>query len=194
MDNIPKILAFAGSLRHDSFNKKLVKIAAAGARKAGAEVQIVNLEHYHLPLYNADDEAEEGLPPGAKELKQLVLEHDGLLIASPEYNSSVTAPLKNALDWVSRPEKGDEERLIAYRGKYAAIMSASPGNLGGLRGLVHVRSILENIGVTVLPDQVTICAAHDAFNESGQLKDPQKLERALGLGASLAELLKKLKN
>lgn len=186
----PKILALAGSLRKDSLNKRLVKIAAAGARKAGAEVTIVDLADYRLPLYDGDLEAREGIPEKAKELKKLFVENQGFLIASPEYNSSISGTFKNAIDWVSRPEEG-EPPLIGFKGKVAAIMSASPGALGGLRGLVHVRAILGNVGTLIIPDQLTVSSAHEAFNEEGQLKDPKKLEQALGLGATLADYIKR---
>ena len=152
---MPRILAFACSLRRDPFNKKLVSIAAHGAREAGAEVTLIDLKDFPLPLFDQDLEAEQGMPENGKKLKKLFIDHDGLLIASPEYNSSFPAVLKNAIDWVSRPAPG-EPSLVAFRGKVATLMSASPGALGGLRGLVHVRSILGNIGVIVLPDQMAV--------------------------------------
>src|SRR6185295_2879266 len=99
----PKILAFAGSMRKDSFNKKLIRVAAEGARSAGAEVTLIDLKDFPLPVYDGDLEAAEGLPAGAKKLKELFLQNQGLLIASPEYNSSIPGTLKNAIDWVSRP-------------------------------------------------------------------------------------------
>ena len=117
-----------------------------------------------------------------------MLNHDGLLIASPEYNSSITPLLKNIIDWVSRPSNG-ENALIAYQGKVAAIMSASPGRLGGLRGLVHLRSILSNIGVLVIPDQVAVGEAHRAFGSDGNLVDEKTQESVKGLGADVAKLL-----
>src|SRR5215471_4093780 len=137
----PRILAFAGSLRRESFNKKLVPIAVKGAREAGAEVTLIDLKDFPLPLFDQDLEAEQGMPQNGAKLKRLFIEHDGLLISSPEYNSSITGVLKNAIDWVSRPAP-DEPSLVAFRGKVATLMSASPGALGGLRGLVHLRSIL----------------------------------------------------
>ena len=125
-------------------------------------------------------------------LKQLFIDHDGLLIASPEYNSSITAVLKNAIDWVSRPAPG-EPSLVAFRSKVATLMSASPGALGGLRGLVHVRSILSNIGVIVLPDQIAVAKAHEAFNADGSLKDSKQQSGIEELGHTLASFLMKLK-
>jgi NAD(P)H-dependent FMN reductase len=188
----PRILAFAGSLRRESFNKKLVPIAARGARDAGAEVTLIDLKDFPLPVFDQDLEAEQGMPENGKKLKQLFIDHDGLLIASPEYNSSITAVLKNAIDWVSRPAPG-EPSLVAFRGKVATLMSASPGALGGLRGLVHVRSILGNIGVIVLPEQIAVAKAHEALNPDGSLKDPKQQAGIEGLGHTLASFLMKLK-
>lgn len=188
----PRILAFGGSLRRDSFNQNLAAAAAAGAREAGAEVTVIALRDYPLPVFDQDLEAASGMPPAAKKLKQLFREHHGLIIASPEYNSSITAALKNALDWVSRAESDDEPPLVAFTGKTAILCSASPGALGGLRGLVHVRAILGNIGVTVLPDQVAVSQSHSAFGPDGLLKDEKQAARVNGLGVQLAKYLSKL--
>ncbi len=125
----PRVLAFAGSTRRESFNKKLVQIAANGVRAAGAEVTLLDLKDFPLPLFDQDLEAEQGMPDNGTKLKKLFIDHDGLLIASPEYNSSITGVLKNAIDWVSRPAP-DEPPLVAFRGKVATLMSASPGALG----------------------------------------------------------------
>ena len=160
----PRILAFAGSARKDSWNATLVRIAAEGARQAGAEVTVIDLKDYPLEIFNEDLEKKAGTPENASRLKKLFVEHDGLLIASPEYNSSITPLLKNTIDWVSRPAEG-ESPLAAYRNKSAALMSASPGGLGGLRGLVHVRAILSSIGVLVLPDQIAVSSAFEAFDD-----------------------------
>ncbi|MCB1277124.1 NAD(P)H-dependent oxidoreductase [Prosthecobacter sp.] len=187
----PKILAFAGSTRTASFNKLLVRFAADAARAAGAEVTVVDLRDYPLPLFDGDMEDHEGIPENGKKLKTLFREHDGFLIASPEYNSSITAVLKNTLDWVSRSETDDEPALIAYRGKAAALLSASPGALGGLRGLVHVRAILGNMGVVVLPEQAAVPKAHEAFDVGGRLKDERTARQVTGAAKSLAEFLKK---
>jgi NAD(P)H-dependent FMN reductase len=188
----PRILAFAGSLRKDSFNKKLVKVAAAGAKAAGAEVTVIDLKDFPLPIYDGDLEAASGLPENAVKLKELFKAHDGLMIASPEYNSSITAALKNAIDWVSRSAPG-EAPLTCFTDKAAVLMSASPGALGGLRGLVHFRAILGNIGVLVLPDQIAVGRSGDAFNADGTLKDAKQQAGIEGLGAKLARTLAKLK-
>ena len=191
MPYTPKILAFAGSLRVGSFNKKLVQIAAAGARDAGAEVNYIDLRDYPLPIFDEDLEASQGLPANARKLKDLMFDHQGLLISAPEYNSSLTAALKNTIDWISRPVSG-EPALGGFPGKVAGLMSASPGALGGLRGLVHVRAILGNIGVIVLPDQVAIVKAHDAFDSAGGLKDDKQRAAVAAIGASVAKTLAKL--
>ncbi|MHC5596496.1 MAG: NADPH-dependent FMN reductase [Nostoc sp.] len=191
MASTPKILAFAGSTRIDSYNKKLVKIAATGAKVAGAEVTYIDLRDLPLPLFDEDLEAQEGLPANARTFKDLLISHQGLLIASPEYNSSLTAVLKNAIDWASRPAP-NEAPLAAFVGKVATIMSASPGAIGGLRGLVHLRSILGNIKVLVLPDQVALPKAYEAFDVDGTLKDPKQQESIEQLGAGLTKILLKL--
>ena len=192
MADVPKILAFAGSTRTGSFNKQLVKIAVAGARAAGAEVTLLDLRDLPMPLYDGDLEAAEGIPPNGQKFKALMLAHQGLLISAPEYNSGITGVLKNAIDWASRSAPG-EAPLACFVGKVAALMSASPGGLGGLRSLVHVRSILGNIHVLVLPDQVAVPRAHEAFSPEGALKDPKQQAAIEQLGRNLAEILVKLK-
>lgn len=188
-----KILAFAGSTRSGSYNKQLSRVAADAAREAGAEVTWLDLRDLKLPLYDGDDEEANGLPEGAKTLKRLMIESHGFLISSPEYNSSITGVLKNAIDWASRAETDDEPPLVAYDGKIAGLVSASPGALGGLRGLVTLRSILGNIGVFVLPDQVTLPKAGDAFDENGKLKDSRKLQQVKDLAEQLVRVTGKLR-
>lgn len=192
MSTKPRILAFAGSLRKDSYNKKLVAIAAQGARDAGADVTLIDLADYPLPLFDEDCEREQGMPENGKKLKQLFLEHDGLLISSPEYNSGFSAVLKNAIDWVSRSAPG-EKPLSAYVGKTAALIAASPGGFGGLRGLVPLRMLLGNIQVLVIPDQIVIAQAHEAFALDGSLKDAGKQAGTIAIGRKLAETIAKLK-
>lgn len=187
MNTAPKILAFAGSLRRDSFNKKLVQIAAHGARAAGAEVTIVDLREFPMPIFDQDFEKAEGLPANVKRFKELMKAHQGLLIASPEYNSSISGVLKNTIDWASRAEQG-EPALACFHGKVAGIMSASPGALGGLRGLVTLRSILGNIQVIVLPEQVSVSKANEAFGLDGKLVDAKQHAAVEKIGARVAHV------
>lgn len=183
---MPKILAFSGSARKDSFNQKLVQIAALGAQQAGAEVTVVNLADYPMPIFNQDLEIAEGMPQYARAFKELLIEHEGFLIASPEYNSAFSPLLKNAIDWASRRE-GEESPLLAFRGKVAVIMAASPGALGGLRGLVFLRMLLANLGIIVLPDQLAVANADKAFHADGYLLDEDRQATGLKLGMILAQ-------
>jgi len=191
--NKPKILAFAGSLRKDSWNKKLVKIATVGAREAGAEVTLIDLKDYPLPLYDQDIEDSQGLPENVLKLKELMLNHDGFLISCPEYNSSMSAVFKNVIDWTSRKAKPDEIYLCCFIGKAVGLLSASPSQLGGLRGLVHVRSLLGNIFSYVIPQQKTIPLADQAFDENGNLKDEKLQTDAMNIGKQLTQFISKLK-
>lgn len=189
-----KILAFSGSSRKQSVNQKLVKIAALAAENQGASVTVIDLIDFPMPLFNQDLEAEQGMPAKAHEFKKLLVEHDGFLIASPEYNSAFSPLLKNVIDWASRAESDDELPLMAYRGKVASIMAASPGGLGGIRGLVFLRMLLNNIGVTVLPEQQAIPMAFKAFGEDGKLTDKKQQLAVEKLGLNLVNILEKLKH
>lgn len=181
-----KLLFLAGSSRKDSTNKKLAQLAANMTIQTGVEAVFIDLNDYEMPLYNGDLEDEQGLPENTKKLKQLFVESDGLFIASPEYNGSFSALLKNTLDWVSRAHLENEPPLSAYKGKVAAISAVSPGPLGGLRGLVPLRMLLGNIGVTVTPTQVAIGSGFQAFDSDGNLVD----ERQAGmLKATIDELV-----
>ncbi|MCE9625945.1 MAG: NAD(P)H-dependent oxidoreductase [Deltaproteobacteria bacterium] len=186
----PRLLAFAGSTRKESYNKKVLEFAVQGAKSAGAEVTLLDLRDLPLPLYDGDLEAESGLPENVKKLKSLMKAHEGFLIASPEYNSSISGVLKNAIDWASRPEPG-EAPLACFSGKAAALLSATPGALAGLRGLAEVGRILHNIGVHVLPYQVGVPRVHEAFNPDGSLKDPKLRANLEKVGTSLSEFLMK---
>ena len=191
MNDNPAILAFSGSTRADSLNHRLVAIAAQGAKASGASVKLIQLKDYPMPLYDGDWEDRHGIPDSARALKALMLSHHGLLVACPEYNSSITAVLKNCIDWLSRRVE-DEIPLQCFKGKVVSLMSASPGALGGLRGLVHVRSILGNLGCIVLPEQVAVPSANKAFDSEGRLSDQLLQSRVEALGANVAEMLQKL--
>ena len=180
----PKLIVFAGSAREDSWNKKLAAAAAAMAREAGAEVTLLDLADYPMPIMDEDHEAANGLPENALKLKDLFKAHDGFIVACPEYNSSITPLLKNVIDWLSRAREG-EVPLECFRGKVGGLLAASPGALGGLRGLVTVRSILGNIGVHLVPEQFALAGAHDAFAPDGSLADPKKAEIVGGVVGSV---------
>ncbi|MES9812197.1 MAG: NAD(P)H-dependent oxidoreductase [Candidatus Thiodiazotropha sp.] len=188
----PRILAFAGSSRKESFNKKILSIAASGGEAVGADVTRIDLADFPMPLFNQDLEREQGIPENALEFKSVLMDHDGFIIASPEYNSAFSPLLKNVIDWASRATSEDEPPLAAFRGKTAVILAASPGALGGLRGLVFLRMLLANIGVTVLPDQQTVPQAFKAFNDDGSLVDGRKQEAVLALGRKLANTVGRL--
>lgn len=176
MNQPTKILCFAGSARAESLNKKLAMLGAKVMESLGVESQFVDLKDYPLPLYDGDFEQNNPYPENAAKLKQLLQGHQGFLIASPEYNSSITALLKNTLDWITRSEdKGTD--LSAFSSKIIAIVSASPGMLGGLRGLVHIRSILSNIGAIVIPNQLAIGQGFQAFDKTGSLTDSNQSEQ-----------------
>ncbi|GAW87666.1 conserved hypothetical protein [Bathymodiolus platifrons methanotrophic gill symbiont] len=188
--NIGKLFraySLAGSARKQSLNKKLARLAATMAENAGADITLIDLNDYELPIYNGDLEVEHGLPENVRKLKQLFIAHDGFFIASPEYNSSFSPLLKNTIDWMSRAHEENETPLSAYKGKVAALGAISPGALGGLRGLVSLRMLLGNIGVTVVPPQVAIGSGFQAFNPEGELSD----ERQSGmLKATIDQLLR----
>jgi NAD(P)H-dependent FMN reductase len=166
-----RVLAFAASLRQGSLNQKLIAVAADIARKAGAEVDLADFRDFEMPLYDDDLNAEIGLPPGALALRRRLDWADAVLIASPEYNYSISGVLKNAIDWVSRA------RPMPWRGKSVYLMSASPSPMGGIRGLWQTRIPLEGCGSLVFPDMFALASAHQAFDSSGRLHDKDISER-----------------
>ncbi len=166
-----KLLAFAASLRSGSLNQKLVALAAGLAREEGAQVDLADFREFAMPIYDGDEDAANGLPPGALDLKRRVEAADGLLIAAPEYNYSVSGALKNAIDWLSRA------RPMPWRGRSVYLLSASPSPMGGIRGLWQTRIPLEGCGALVFPDMFALPHAKEAFGEDGQLRDPGQRER-----------------
>ena len=167
-----RLLFFAGSTREGSFNRKLASLAHHIATANGIEAVLAELKDYPMPLYNGDLEKAEGPPENARAFKALLSEYQGVFIASPEYNSSVAPLLKNTLDWVSRVRHEGESGLEIFRTRIFAISGASPGNYGGMRSLLHLRQILEiGLGAHVIPQQIAVPRAMDAFEADGSLKD-----------------------
>jgi NAD(P)H-dependent FMN reductase len=191
MSMTTKILVFSGSARSGSYNKLLASASTRALQSAGAEVTLIDLADFPMPVYNADLEAKEGLPASAIELKGLFMAHNALLISSPENNASVTGLLKNTLDWVSRPDSGHDGRM-PYRDKVAALVAASPGALGGLRGLVHLRAILQTLGVLVLSEQFALSRANEAFARNGTLLDVKHQVTLDGIARRLVDVSSRL--
>lgn len=173
MSHSIRLLAFAGSLRQASFNRRLIGEMVAGAEAAGAEVHLLDLREYALPIYDGDIEAA-GMPAAVHALQALLAESDGLLIATPEYNGAVPALVKNTLDWISRAQVDGKSGTELFRGKLAGICSASPGALGGLRALLLLRDQLAKFGLWVAPSQVAVGNAAQAFDETGRLRDERQ--------------------
>lgn len=167
-----KVLVFAGSLRKGSFNKKLASLAAELIRERGGDVTLIDLKDYVAPIYDADLETSEGMPQKAKQLRDLMIASEVVVISTPEYNASMPAALKNAIDWASRGLDGKPSRE-AFKGKQYAIMGASPGKLGASRSLVHLRQVLESAGATILEEQVAVPLVETAFDQSGKLVNPE---------------------
>lgn len=187
-----KLLAFSGSTRAGSLNQALLDLAVAEARDRGAEVTAIRLKAFDLPLYDADLERT-AYPQAARDLRALFLAHHGFLIASPEYNGSVSGVLKNAIDWASRPFEGQPGTIIAgFRGKVAGIMGASISPFGGLRSVTHLRQILGTIQTVVVTEQVLVPAAATAFDENGKLKEALPAQLLGVMAARVIELAEKL--
>ena len=168
----PRILVIPGSLRTGSYNVRLAALAVKELTLLDADVTRISLVDYPLPLYDADIESKSGPPHHAVKLKQMISAHQGVFIASPEYNASIPALLKNMIDWVSRVRERGEPPLAAYRGRVFALGSASPGRFGGMRSLLALRQVLEiGCGALVLPEQVSVGRAEQAFDELDNLKD-----------------------
>jgi NAD(P)H-dependent FMN reductase len=189
----PRLLAFAGSARADSMNKRLARAAARAAEGHGAEVAFVDLRDFPMPLYDGDLEAREGMPEAAFRFRQLLIGHDGFLITSPEYNSSFTPLLKNAIDWASRSHATDTSPVPAFRGKVAGLMAASGGRLGGIRALPHLRQVLTTLGVLVTAEQLALPNAGEAFAEDGSLKEPAHATMLDGLAARVVQIARALR-
>jgi len=191
VDQTAEILAFAGNARKDSWSKKLLSVAVTGAIDAGVPVTVIDLRDLPMPIYDGDLEAASDLPTAAVELRRLMTVHAGFLIATPEHNGSVSALLKNALDWCSRPS-GGQDGLAPFRGKPVALLSASLSPFGGVRGIGHLRAIMAKMGATVIGDEVLLPTAHKAFTEGNSLIEAGVTKLTQALGASLAGLVRQI--
>lgn len=188
---VPRLLAFAGALRQGSYNRRLIHVLADGARQAGAEVTLIELRDYPLPVYDGDIETD-GMPAPVRALQQLMREHDGLLISTPEYNGSMPALVKNTLDWISRPTEEGVSGTTLFQDKVAGIVSASPGPLGGLRSLLVLRDALAKLGLLVVPQQVAVGQAADKLPDYGVLSDERLRANVHGVGKAVVRHLSHL--
>jgi NAD(P)H-dependent FMN reductase len=190
---IPKILVFAGSIRTGSFNARLAANAAKELALLGAEVTRISLADYPMPIYDGDLESRSGPPENAVKLKQHFMAHQGIFIASPEYNASITPLLKNTLDWISRVREGREVPLAAYKDRVFALGGASNGQYGAMRSLLALRHVLEiGCGALVIPDQIALPRAAEAFDDTDTLKDEQTMNRLRGVLQRLIDVTRQL--
>jgi chromate reductase, NAD(P)H dehydrogenase (quinone) len=181
-----KILVIPGSLRTGSLNAKLAAVAAHHFAQAGAEVTRLSLADFPLPIYDGDLQTKSGVPKNAVDLKRMMGAHHGVLIVTPEYNSSVPPLLKNAIDWVSRVHDAHEARGQVFRGRAFAIASASGNRLGGARALSALRLILSACHALVIPNQLALAFADEAYDDMERLKNSSDIE---GLGAMARQLI-----
>ena len=189
-----RILGLSGSTRTASLNKRLLRATLHHAEARGASTTFLDLRDLEIPLYDGDLEASQGLPAGARRLREALLDSDGVLICSPEYNGSFSAVLKNAIDWASRPDPDDAEAPAAWQGRVAAILSATPGGLGGIRGLIQLRTVLSGIGVHVIPRQLGVGSAHEVVTEAGTIEHDGWRERVGGVVDDLMEIAGRLRH
>jgi chromate reductase len=190
---VPKILVFAGSIRANSFNARLAALAAKELALTGAEVTRISLEDYPMPIYHGDDEQASGVPANARNLKNMMMQHQGVFIASPEYNASVTPLLKNTIDWISRVRERGEAPLAAFKNRVFALGGASDSPYGALRSLMALRQVLElGCGALVIPDQITVFRASEAFDEMDNLKEERAAASLKRVAARLADVAREM--
>jgi chromate reductase, NAD(P)H dehydrogenase (quinone) len=189
----PKILVIPGSVRNRSYNARLAALAAKELALADADVSQISLFDYAMPLYDPDHDMVSGPPPNAVKLKKMMAAHHGIFIASPEYNASISPLMKNTIDWVSRVRERDDPPYAAFHGRAFALGSASPDVLGGARGLVALRQVLElGCGALVLPEQVIVPNAENAFDDLDNLKDARQATALKTVALRLMEVAQQL--
>jgi len=181
-----KILVIPGSLRSGSLNARLAAVAAYELVQLGAEVSRISLADFPLPIYDGDLQTKSGVPKNAVNLKRMMSAHHGVLIVTPEYNSSVPALVKNTIDWVSRVQDAQEARGEVFRGRAFAIAAASESRLGGTRSLAALRLILTACQATVIPNQLALSFASSAYDDMERLKHPADIE---AMGAMARQLI-----
>ena len=183
----PRLLFIAGSAREKSWNKRLARLGATIAEANGIASAFADLGDYPMPIYCGDIETKDGAPENARKLKALMKVHSGIFIASPEYNASFSPLLKNAIDWVSHTRDEGEQPLEVFKTRVFALGSASPGGMGGLRGLSQLRLVFElGLNALVLPDQFAVPRAADAFDDHNHLKNKEAQENFKSLIQKLA--------
>ncbi|MEQ9246447.1 MAG: NADPH-dependent FMN reductase [Nitratireductor sp.] len=183
----PKILVFAGSIRTGAFSGQTADAAMKELAQQGAEVTRISLADYPLPIMDQDLEKEKGIPENAYRLGRLIAAHDGVLIASPEYNASIPPLLKNTIDWVSRISKDGGKPLRPWAGKSIGLCSSSDGNFAGIRGLYHLRAVLMNCKADIITQQCSVARAQDAFDENGDFRDDRTRGMMEAVCSSLIE-------
>ena len=187
MSTMARLLVLGGALRRESWNQRIAEVAGNGAAAAGADVDVLRLADFPMPLFDQDDEQANGPCPQVLEFRTRWRAADGFILGVPEYNGALPGALKNAIDWLSRPQEGFE-RLDCFGHKACGLVSASPGGLGGIRGLPIVRTILSGLGMHVLPEQVAVGGVQGLFDKDGTMTDAPMLKRLHGLGASVADM------
>ncbi len=191
--SLPKLLFFAGSARADSLNKKFAKYGVKLAHDAGIDATFLDLRDYPLPIYDGDFEDEAGVPENARKLKEIVEQHDGVFIISPEYNSSIPPLLKNILDWISRVKNADGSSSAVFKNKPTALGAVSPGGLGGMRVLIGLRPIIANgYNALVIPDQVSVPGGDKVFDNDGMLTDEKVAQRYISAIKSLKAVAERM--
>jgi chromate reductase, NAD(P)H dehydrogenase (quinone) len=186
-----RLLIVPGSTRANAFSKQLARAATAIVPE-DVPATLIDLRDYDIPLYDGDLEDDTGMPAGAVKLREVVKDHDAILFASPEYNASIPAVLKNTIDWVSRPYAGDPD-VQAWAGRVCGLLASSPGALGGLRGLVHLRQVAMNVGMQVVSEQFALSKAHEAFAEDGSLRDERSQRGVRKVISSVIRMTRALK-
>lgn len=187
-----KILVIPGSLRSGSLNARLAAVAAHELALAGAEVTRISLADFPLPIYDGDLQAKSGVPKNAVNLKRMMGAHHGVLIVTPEYNSSVPPLVKNAIDWVTRVQDPHETRGQVFRERAFAIAAASGGRLGGARALAALRLILSACHAMVIPNQLALSFAEEAYDDTDRLKHPADIEALKALVRQLIDFSQRM--